>query len=39
VIQFAIGALTVMATDCNEQSVISSLQSAQIADYECLVEL
>jgi hypothetical protein len=29
VIQFAIGALTVMATDCNEQSVISSLQSAQ----------
>jgi len=31
VIQFAIGALTVMAADCNEQSVISSLQSAQIA--------
>jgi hypothetical protein len=33
VIQFVIGALTVMATDCNEQSVISSSQSAQIADY------
>jgi hypothetical protein len=35
VIQFAIAALTVMATDCNEQSVISSSQSAQIAEYEC----
>ena len=32
-IQFAIGALTVMAADCNEQSVISSLQSAHIAEY------
>src|SRR5215469_10843376 len=31
VIPFTIGALTVMATDCNEQFVISSLQSAQIA--------
>ena len=33
VIQFAIGALTVMATDGNEQSVISSLQSAPTAEY------
>jgi hypothetical protein len=37
VIRFAIGRRQVTMTDCDEQSVIRSLQYAHIADYECLL--